>query len=223
VASKRISHSLLDPVLTAPVKKLYPLLHLPRRLPPEVIVIFGHFLAVAGAVGFAFSLTTWWGGFLAALGVAGNHLADCLDGTHARATKQCRNGGELLDHFCDPLSFSYWLTGIAVALDRLDLGVVAVTVLFATAILTNIRAKLTSEFTLDRFGPTEFKTLLVLFGFALALLPNPTAPAFWFYLALTLGGLISLKVSVVRSVIEVNRKGAAPDQSEWVIGSGEDE
>jgi len=177
-------------------------------------VILGHLLAVAGAIGFAFSLTTWWGPFLAAFGVAGNHLADCLDGTHARATKQCRNGGELLDHFCDPLSFSYWLTGIAVALGRLDLGIVAVTVLFATAVLTNIRAKLTGEFTLDRFGPTEFKTLLVLFALGLALIPDPAGPAFWFYLVLTVGGLLSLKIALVRSVLEVNRKGAAPDVTE---------
>ena len=89
---------------------------------------------------------------LTAIGVIGNHTADCIDGTHARRTGQCRNGGELLDHFTDPLSFAYWLVGIGVACGRLDLALVAVICLFAIAVLTNIKAKLIGEFTLAQFA-----------------------------------------------------------------------
>jgi phosphatidylglycerophosphate synthase len=83
---------------------------------------------------------------LAALGVALNHTCDVLDGTHARATNQCRNGGELLDHFVDPLSFAYWAAGLSSAAISHSLGapwvgMAGVAVIFATAVLTNIRAK----------------------------------------------------------------------------------
>jgi len=218
----RISRSLLDPWLTLPVKSLYRWLPIPRSFPPEGIVITGHLLAILGAVGFAYSTTRWWGGVLAALGVAGNHLADCLDGTHARATGQCRNGGELLDHFFDPLSFSYWLAGLAVSCGRLDLGLVAVTGLFATAILTNIKAKMIGEFTLARFGPTEFKTLLAGYGLLLSALPltggvPDTVPvAMVFFSALIVFGLAQLFVQLVLSVRQVNEQGAPPDTTEWV-------
>ncbi len=54
--------------------------------PPEGIVFVGHLCAVVGAIGFACATQWWWGGVLGALGVALNHTADVLDGTHARAT-----------------------------------------------------------------------------------------------------------------------------------------
>ena len=110
---QRVSYSLLDPWFSGPLKALYPRLPIPRRLPPEAIVACGHLAAIAGAVGFALSTRWAWAGVLAAVGVALNHTCDVLDGTHARATGQCRNGGELLDHFVDPLSFSYWAAGLA--------------------------------------------------------------------------------------------------------------
>ena len=115
-------------------------------------------------IGLALSTTHWAGGILAAAGIAGNHFADCIDGTHARATGQCRNGGELLDHFTDPLSFAYWLVGMGVACARIDLALVAVVILFAMAVLTNIKAKLIGEFTLAKYGPTEFKATLMGIG-----------------------------------------------------------
>ena len=219
--SQRISHSLLDPYLTIPVKQQYHRLPIPPRLPPEAIVLLGHTLAIIGAVGLAFSTTTWWGGLLAAFGIVGNHLADVLDGTHARSTGQCRNGGELLDHFLDPLSFAYWLVGIAVACGRLDLGLVAVIGLFATAVLTNIKAKLIGEFTLSAFGPTEFKTLLATFGLVLAgcvaggagsLVTGATV----FYAALVAVGVVQLVVGLIQAVHEVNQHGRAADTTEWV-------
>lgn len=221
--TQRISHSVLDPWIGPRLKSLYPLLRIPRWFPPEGIVLAGHGFAIAGAVGFALSTTHWWGGLLAAFGVIANHTADCVDGTHARSTGQCRNGGELLDHFTDPLSFAYWLIGIGVACGRLDLALAAVTCLFATAVLTNIKAKLIGEFTLARFGPTEFKTLLATFGVVIAALSLWTTisiplAATIFYVALIVIGLIQLPVNLFRAVIEVNRSGKQADTSEWVTG-----
>ena len=100
---KRISHSFLNPWLGPPLKSLYKVLPIPQRFPPEEFVLIGHLLAILAAVGFAFSTKIWWAGVVAAIEVFGNHTADWLDGTHARSTGQCRNGGELLDHFTDPL------------------------------------------------------------------------------------------------------------------------
>jgi phosphatidylglycerophosphate synthase len=211
----------LDPWIGPRLKSLYPHLHIPDRFPPEGIVLVGHLLAITGAIGLAFSTTTCWGGLLAALGVTANHTADCVDGTHARGTGQCRNGGELLDHFTDPLSFAYWLVGIGVACERLDLALVAVICLLAIAVLTNIKAKLIGQFTLSRFGPTEFKTFLVIFGLTLSCLTlftsiDPAFAAIVVYVTLIAIGLIQLPITLVRAVREVNASGNQPDTSEWV-------
>jgi archaetidylinositol phosphate synthase len=152
-ASNRVSHSLLDPWLTGPLKRLYPRLSLPRSLPPEAIIGCGHAAAAAGALGFALACQHPWAGLAGAAGVALNHTCDVLDGTHARSTGQCRNGGELLDHFVDPLSFSYWAAGLAYAAQGYSswapwLGVVGVIAIYAMAVLTSIRAKMIGEFTL---------------------------------------------------------------------------
>ncbi|WP_182870644.1 CDP-alcohol phosphatidyltransferase family protein [Rhodopirellula sp. JC639] len=222
--SARVSHSLIDPIVSPKLQSLYPYLRIPAVFPPEGIVLIGHLSAILGAVGLAFSTTYWWCGIIAAAGILGNHLADCVDGTHARRTGQCRNGGELLDHFTDPLSFAYYLIGIGVGCGRLDLAIVAVVCLFAIAVLTNIKAKLVGEFTLSRFGPTEFKTLLSLIGIVTA--------GLWFvpqvgftpgqfllvaYVALIVAGLVQLPIQLVRSIREVNEKGDAPDTSEWQL------
>lgn len=220
----RISRSVLDPWLTVPLKSCYSRLHLPASLPPEAIVVTGHLFAVAGAFGFAFAGEYSFAGAVAALGVALNHICDVLDGTHARRTGQCRNGGELLDHFVDPLSFAYWITGISVAADCLALGLAGVICLFATAVLTSIRAKLTGEFRLEQFGPTEFKTLLIglgLFqcgiGFGLVPAVSAAQTALVFLSALLLTGAVSLIVSLFQAVRDVNSSQAAPDQSEWKV------
>lgn len=224
----RVSHSVLDPYLTQPVKARYRRFHIPAWLPPEALVGLGHLSAMAAAVGFAFSTRSWWGGLLAAAGVAGNHLCDVLDGTHARTTGQCRNGGELLDHFTDPLSFAYYLVGIAVSCGRLDLGLAAVICLFATAVLTNIKAKLTGQFTLAAFGPTEFKALLVLDGLALSILTTGVIAGFdavrlttWIYAGLVGVGIAQLALNLVRAVRDVNRHGKPADTTEWVNTQGE--
>ena len=218
---KRVSHSLLDPFLTTPLKSIYPRLGIPAAFPPEGIVLVGHLAAIVGALGFAGADRWWWAGLLAAAGVAGNHMADVLDGTHARATDQCRNGGELLDHFVDPLSFSYWVAGLAYCGDCLLLGIGGVIVIYATAVLTNIRAKMIGEFTLARFGPTEFKTLLVLFGLLMAVTTGDSLSrqrlAFWFVLVLFVAGLAQLKWSLWKAIRTVNASGSPPDTTEWEI------
>ena len=230
--AQRVSHSLLDPMITGPLKSLYPRLRIPRSLPPEAIVGCGHAAAAAGAVGFALSSRFGWAGGLAAAGVALNHTCDVLDGTHARSTGQCRNGGELLDHFVDPLSFSYWAAALAFSAGAYTeyfavapwLGVAGVIVIYATAVLTSIRAKMIGEFTLNRFGPTEFKTLLVLLGLSQTALigfgDGEAAPlvAFWFVVVLVVAGVVQLVVSLWTSVREVNAVGSAPaDTTEWQL------
>lgn len=234
--SVRVSYSLLDPWISGPIKASYARLPIPRRLPPEAIVACGHLAAMAGAVGFALSAQWAWAGALAAVGVALNHTCDVLDGTHARATGQCRNGGELLDHFVDPLSFAYWSAGIAFSATASTrwapwVGLAGVVVIFATAVLTNIRAKMIGEFTLARFGPTEFKSLLMTFGLAQAAIvaSRPLATpgvagnalasqvALWFMAALVVAGAVQLIHSLWRSVHEVNSLGAAPaDTTDWI-------
>lgn len=219
----RLSRSLLDPLLLPLVPRLYAVLALPRRLWPEAIVLGGHALAIGGAVAFAFAGAQWWAGLLAAAGVAGNHLCDMIDGTHARSTGQCRNGGELLDHFTDPLSFSYWMIGLGVCAGVLQWALAAVLIIYATAVLTNIRAKLTGEFILARFGPTEFKALLVLLGVALAgssagALPmEASALALWWLRVMVPIGVLTLIVGLIRAVRDVNARGAAPDTRPWSL------
>jgi phosphatidylglycerophosphate synthase len=231
--AKRVSHSQLDPWLTTPLRGLYPRLRIPSRLPPEAIVTCGHVAAIVGAAGFACSTRWWWGGLLAALGVALNHACDVLDGTHARATNQCRNGGELLDHFVDPLSFAYWAAGLSYGALNYSpwapwMGMAGIAVIFATAVLTNIRAKMIGEFTLARFGPTEFKTLLVLLALFEAALVGVggaaanQAPrlAFWFIVVMTIAGAVQLLISLVRAVREVNAETAtAADSTEWQVSA----
>jgi phosphatidylglycerophosphate synthase len=219
--SKRVSHSVLDPWIGPVLKSLYPKFHIPKWFPPEGIVLIGHGFAVVGGIGFALATQYWWAGLLAAFGIVGNHTADCIDGTHARASGQCRNGGELLDHFTDPISFTYWLIGIGFAVERLDLALVAVVCLLALANLTNIKAKLVGEFTLARFGPTEFKTLLFLFGVTLAIVflldPGRTGTvAFGGMIGLIVVGVFQVPYQLIRGIKEVNRDGSEPDTSEWV-------
>ena len=226
---KRVSHSMLDPLFVPLVPGLYRLLPIPRKFPPEGIVVFGHLVAIAGAFGFAYSVAHWWGGLLVAAGVAGNHLSDMVDGTHARSTGQCRNGGELLDHFTDPLSFSYWAIGLAVSCERLHLALAGVLCIYATAVLVSIKAKLIGRFALARFGPTEFKTMLVVYGLVMAALCAPlwgiaedarlrVAQVFlWVLLAV---GVLQLLVNLIRSVREVNAEGTPPDTTAWELSGG---
>ena len=225
---KRVSHSVLDPYMVPLVLPLYRLLPIPRRFPPEGIVVTGHLIAICGAFGFACSTSLWWAGLVAAGCVAGNHLTDMVDGTHARMTGQCRNGGELLDHFVDPLSFSYWMVGVAVSCSRLDMAVAAVLCIYATAVLVSIKAKLIGQFALARLGPTEFKAMLVVYGLVMAAISSqlvggseglPRLVALWFLSSLLVLGLVQLIVNLVTSIRQVNAHGKPPDTTAWQLGS----
>ena len=233
---KRVSHSVLDPYLVPLVLPLYRLLPIPKKFPPEGIVVLGHLIAICGAFGFAWSTSTWWGGLVVAACVASNHLTDMVDGTHARMTGQCRNGGELLDHFTDPLSFSYWAIGLAVSCQRPDLALllalVGVLCIYATAVLVSIKAKLIGEFALARFGPTEFKMILALYGLVVAGLSSglfgndpALAPhvALGFLSFMLVVGVLQLIVNLIGSVIQVNAEGAPPDTTAWQLGEDKDQ
>jgi phosphatidylglycerophosphate synthase len=221
--ARRVSHSLLDPLMIPLVPRLYRLLPIPRAFPPEGIVVVGHLLAIVGAVGFALAVKAWWGGLLAAVGVAGNHLADMVDGTHARATGQCRNGGELLDHFFDPLSFAGWAIGLGVCVNRLDLALVGVIAIYATSVLTNIKAKITGRFTLAAIGPTEFKAIFALGGLGMLVLAWTVSQevrfrtVLAFFTVMVAVGIVQLGVGLVAAVVEVNRAAAPADTTSWQL------
>jgi phosphatidylglycerophosphate synthase len=220
----------LDPWLTTPLRGQYKRLRIPPSIRPETIVGCGHLAAVIGALGLACSTRSVWGGLIAMASVALNHVCDVLDGTHARATGQCRNGGELLDHFVDPLSFAYWAAGLAASATAYSqlapwIGMAGVAVILAMAVLTNIRAKMTGQFIVGRFGPTEFKTLLVMY----ALLQTwPVGggehfSAFFamvFLTSMTVVGAYQLATTLRESISEVNRAGSSPaDTTEWEVTS----
>ena len=109
--------------------------------------------------------------------------------------------------------------------DCLLLGIGGVIVIYATAVLTNIKAKMVGEFTLSRFGPTEFKTLLVLF----ALLAAGTTGGWWlrpelasqlafrFVLVLFVVGAVQLMWNLWKAIRTVNAVGAPPDTTEWEL------
>lgn len=227
--SKRISHSLLDPWMIPYVPRLYRFLRIPNSFPPEGIVLFGHLMAIAGATGMAFSVKYWWGGILGAGGVVGNHISDMVDGTHARHTGQCRNSGELLDHFVDPLSFSYWVIGIALSCHQLGLGIVAVISIYATAVLIGIKAKMMGEFTLARFGATEFKALLAVYGLLMTIVQASSTwvkPEIWatgFLWVFAIIGIIQLILNLSKAAREVNVRGSKPDTSNWQLHDSSDE
>jgi archaetidylinositol phosphate synthase len=225
---KRVSHSWLDPYFVPLVGPLYRMLPIPRRFPPEGIVVTGHLLAIGGALGFAYSAKYWWGGLLIVAGVAGNHMSDMIDGRHARSTDQCRNGGELLDHFIDPLSFSYWMIGLAVSSEWPYLAIPAVVCLYASALLVSIKAKLMGEFTLARFGPTEYKAMLTAYGLVIAALSAqmfgtseglPVIAARCLLGFLLVWGVIQLIVNLIKAIVEVNAHGAEPDTTPWQLES----
>jgi archaetidylinositol phosphate synthase len=213
---KRVSHSILDPLFFPLIPPLYRALHIPRWFPPEGIIAVGHAWAIAGAFGLAFSLRHPAWALLAAAGPAMAHLCDMVDGTHARSTGQCRNGGELLDHFVDPLAFSYWALGLAASCGEIAWGIAGIIVISATSILTNIRAKITGEFTLAAFGSTEVRVLLVIYGIVQAMWASVTLARWFLWVTVVAGGL-ALVVMLVNAVREVNASGPPPDTAPWEL------
>jgi phosphatidylglycerophosphate synthase len=213
---RRVTRSILDPLFLPFVKPVYRMLRIPRGFPPEGIIGVGHLSAIIGALGLAFALRSPVLAIIGAIGVAGSHIADMVDGTHARETNQCRNGGELLDHFVDPLAFSYWAIGLAVSCGAWPYGYAAVIVIFATALLTNIKAKITGEFTLAPFGSTEMRTLLVIYGILQAFMAS-RALAFWLLVGGTAAGAATLLIMLIQAVRQVNASGVEPDETPWEL------
>lgn len=217
----RVSHSLLDPYLTTPLRGFYPLLSLPRRLPPESIVLMGHACAIAAAVALAFSIQLPWLGALAGLFVVAHHLCDVFDGQHARATNQCRHGGELLDHFLDPLSISYLVVAWAFAAGTPAWAIPGVLIVMATAVLTNLKAKLGAAFELPRLGPTELKAGLAILSFVAAIGAQIAPPVTqsvlqWLLIGVTLAAGLRLPIEIASAVNAVNKSDTEVDQTEWV-------
>ncbi|MEK9985775.1 MAG: hypothetical protein VW879_13640, partial [Opitutae bacterium] len=112
------------------------------------------------------------------------------------------------------------MIGMSIAAEMPYVGIVCILCIYATAVLTNIRAKITGEFVLAKFGPTEFKTLLIIFGVVLFLanleekgrgadLVSDVLPV------LAVIGVVQLLWGLRVSVEDVNRNGSEPDTSEW--------
>ena len=117
---------------------------------------------------------------------------------------------------------------MSVSFGRLKFGVAGVLVIYCLALLASIKDKMITSFELVRFGPTEFKALLALYGVAMALLvllrdpqvgwgPKPVARTL--YCALLAAGLIQLLFNLIRSIHQVNLHGVAPDTSEWELAA----
>ena len=91
------------------------------------------------------------------------------------------------------------------------------------------KAKIIGEFTLARFGPTEFKALLCLYGVAMAIVrcldaqgKSSGVMATWFAGGLVALGVGQLIVNLVLAVRTVNRSSAPPDTSEWKMTQTEE-
>lgn len=218
--SARVSHSLLDPYLTTPIRPWYRWLRLPPRMPPEAIVLTGHAAAIAAAACWGFAGTHPALAFIAAALIVMHHLCDVFDGQHARATGQCRHGGELLDHFCDPLSIAYLILGWAAIAGNVAWAIPGVVIVMATAVLTNIKAKLGGDFELPRFGPTELKTFLAILagltGWGMTWDADQTRSVLAaILLGVSLIAALRLPFELAAAIRSVNRSTAPVDQSEW--------
>ena len=217
----RVTHSLLDPYVTTPARAWYPRLRLPRRLPPEAIVLFGNASAAGAAACLAASPGRPWAGLLGAGLVLLYHFADVFDGQHARATGQCRNGGELLDHFCDPVSLSLLCAGWARAGGAFEWSAAAAILVMGKGLLENLKAKLGANFEVGRFGPTELKFAFAGLLAATAAMPADTARAmlFWTFAAALAVAWLAFPLEIAAAVRAVNRSGHEADTSEWEAGT----
>ena len=219
----KISHSRIDPFIFPIATKLYHSLRIPPSVRPELILLSGHVIALCGAIAFWAAQLIYWYGLLATFFVLAYQFTDILDGLHARSTSQCRNSGEFLDHFLDPLSFSYLLVGLSLYVNSLPLAVASVICMFATATLINVRAQITRQFTLPTFGATELRLSLAFIGVALSVLSSFSGPIIakvvieillWVLLAVGLGQLI---VQLIRTCRQIDALGIQPNTSPWEI------
>lgn len=225
VATGKITESFIDRHCRwiLPGDGVYKFLRIPAWIPPEAIVLLG--FAFSCAAGYAFSIAPHNPTFalLAILAVYGNLLADHMDGRHARATGQCRNGGEILDHFFDPLSFSVITVGLAYGVNRLDLAIVTILGIYGNVSTVFQEAKMLQRLTLKTVGPAEARFLFMSFALSLYFIftYQGEQQAVWFQTAflygtgvLTLGQMV---IELIRTVDRVNREGPPPDNRPWVV------
>eukprot|EP00013_Stygamoeba_regulata_P018273 CAMPEP_0177678536 /NCGR_PEP_ID=MMETSP0447-20121125/29062_1 /TAXON_ID=0 /ORGANISM="Stygamoeba regulata, Strain BSH-02190019" /LENGTH=241 /DNA_ID=CAMNT_0019187547 /DNA_START=252 /DNA_END=977 /DNA_ORIENTATION=+ len=223
----KVSYSIVDLYFryVLPGERVYRALRIPKWVWPEAIVFTGFFFSCLAGLSFSCAVTSAWGGALAALFVYGNLIADHMDGRHARATNQCTNGGEILDHFFDPLSFSVITIGIAYAVGRLDLALLTVLGIYGNVSTVFQEAKITGTLALKTVGPAEARILFMTFGLVTSYLQHAYGQDYAasfvtsflvFTGVLTLG---QMSVELFRTVRRVNREGPPPDCSPWKVGN----
>lgn len=217
----KISSSRIDARLVPIVRGFYAAHPIPSRVPPELIVISGHLVALIAGLSLALSTRAWWWGVIGAVCVFLNQITDMLDGTHARATGQCRNSGDLLDHFLDPLSYAYWVIGIGVAADSIALVIPALLLLYSFITLTYILQRMTGELRIPRLGSTEYRFFIVLYGIISALIcailgeSVAIRVAFYSLLAMMISYFLELVLQLRKSIKRVDTEFKLQDVDAW--------
>ena len=161
--SQRIQTSLLN----AAEKRI--LIWLAQRQPSWVTSDMLTFLGVGGAVicALGFLLSCWniqwlW---LSSLGLVINWYGDSLDGTLARVRNAQRPVyGFFIDHTMDVITTAFIFLGVGLSpMLRMDIAFFAFSGYLALSVYTYICIILKNEFrlTYGKFGPTEFRLLLI--------------------------------------------------------------
>eukprot|EP01098_Paradermamoeba_levis_P006783 TRINITY_DN2825_c0_g1_i1.p1 TRINITY_DN2825_c0_g1~~TRINITY_DN2825_c0_g1_i1.p1 ORF type:complete len:256 (+),score=73.77 TRINITY_DN2825_c0_g1_i1:875-1642(+) len=220
---QKVSEGIVDTYFffICPGEKFYKWLNIPSSFPPEGIVLLGFAFSALAAFFFAYSTTVPICGLLAALCVYGNFVSDYMDGRHARSTGQCRNGGELLDHFFDPLSFSVVITGVGYAVGRLDLSLAVTIGIYGNVAIVFQEAMIMGVLTLKSIGPNEARLLYIFLGIlqTCSMAFKWFSPTFFPYALLYTSALLSLGqmvVELINTVNRVNKFGPPPDNEGWI-------
>lgn len=148
---------------------------LPRQLSPNTISLANSILCwllvllAAVAPGQTPSMTLTLR-ILAAFGLFGSMLLDCIDGMHARNTNQCSKLGEVLDHGLDAANTPLFGALVAVILE-LDPALTAVAI-FGPILVYNAQLVYyhhTGDFVLPQLSGVgaQFSSCLTIIGFAL--------------------------------------------------------
>jgi phosphatidylglycerophosphate synthase len=203
-----------------PGEKFYKFLRIPKSFPPEGIVLLGFIFSCLAAICFALSPSYPIAGFLAALCVYGNFVSDYMDGRHARTTGQCRNGGELLDHFFDPLSFSVIIIGFGVAVSQPYLALLTVLGIYCNVAIVFQEAMIMGVLTLKVIGPNEARVLYMFAGIVQSLVVYSGVSGHVVPMGmLVVACLLSVSQTVIelfKTVEKVNKYGPEPDNEGWI-------
>jgi len=143
-----------------------------------------------------------------------------MDGRHARTTGQCRNGGELLDHFFDPLSFSVIIIGFGVAVNQPYLALLTVLGIYCNVAIVFQEAMIMGTLTLKVIGPNEARVLYMFAGLVQSTvvysgLPGHVVPLGMLVVA-TLLSVVQTIVELYKTVEKVNKYGPEPDNDGWI-------